>query len=139
MEREKIMNKLYKNNNNEIFDLSPLDIENNRQIGLIELTDEEVYLHLSPIKAEEQILAEAKIIKEFNLATITVATKAGNTFDGNDKAINRMMAAIQASAVTGITETKWVLADNSNVMVTLDELIEALVLSIQAIGIEVTE
>lgn len=128
------MNKLYKNNKNKIFGLSPLDIQNNRHLGLIELTDEEIYAHLNPAKTEEQIQAEAKATKESSLAIIKVTTKAGNTFDGNDKAINRMMAAIQASAITGITETKWVLADNTDVLVTIEELKEALALSIQEMG-----
>ena len=48
---------LYKNKQNEIYSLSPLDIDNNRHIGLIKLTDEEVEAHLNPVKTDEELLA----------------------------------------------------------------------------------
>lgn len=52
------MNELYKNKQNEIFGLSPLDIQNGRNAGLTKLTDKEVEAHLNPIPTPEQVLAE---------------------------------------------------------------------------------
>jgi hypothetical protein len=45
-----------------------------------------------------------------------------------------MVSAILSSSVLNITETEWKLADNSRVTISIDELKEALALSIQAIG-----
>ena len=47
---------LYKNNQNEIFGLSPLDIDNNRHEGLTKLTAKEVEAHLNPVKTDEKNL-----------------------------------------------------------------------------------
>ena len=71
----------------------------------------------------------AKNNKINNVATILVTTISGKVFDGDEKSQDRMVRAIQVAAITGLTETQWKLADNSRVMVTLDELKEALALS----------
>lgn len=42
---------------NEVLSLSPLDIENGRDEGLVELTDKEVEAHLNPKPTTEQVLA----------------------------------------------------------------------------------
>ena len=81
---------------------------------------------------------QAKQVKTEALATLTVVTSLGNEFDGNETARNNMLSAIQASTFTGTTTTNWRMADNAVVSVSLDELKEALTLSIQAVGVIVT-
>jgi hypothetical protein len=68
------------------------------------------------------------------LASITVTTQSGNTFDGNETARNNMMSAIMAADIIGQTESDWKLANNTVAHITLDELKEALALSIQRVG-----
>ena len=80
---------------------------------------------------EESVLKQAKTDA---LNSITVTTKNGNTFDGNETARGNMTSAILASEVIGMTEDTWKLADNSEVLVTITELKEALALSIQEVG-----
>jgi hypothetical protein len=68
------------------------------------------------------------------LASITVTTQAGNTFDGNETARGDMMAALAAGELLGETETYWKMANNDKVLVTRDELLEALSLAIKEKG-----
>lgn len=79
-----------------------------------------------------------KAIKNFMLSSMTVTTTAGNVFDGNETARNNMLSAIQSASFLGQTEATWKLADNSSKIVTLDELKEALALSITKVGEIVT-
>lgn len=72
--------------------------------------------------------------KEEALNSITVTISSGKVFDGRDKDIVRMMAAIQASEFIGGTTTFWKMADNSISEITLNELKEAQSLAIQEIG-----
>ena len=70
--------------------------------------------------------------KENKVATvlqITVVTSTGKVFNGDETSQDRMVRAINIATITGLTETQWKLADNSIVMVTLDELKEALALA----------
>ena len=89
------------------------------------LTDDEI---------AEKTIQELKAAKELALASITVTTTNGNTFDGNETARVNMTSAILSSEVIGMTEDTWKLADNTEVLVTIDELKEALALSIQEVG-----
>ena len=88
---------------------------------------------------DQQVIDEAnqqdKQVKTEALATLTVVTSLGNEFDGNETARNNMLSAIQASTFTGTTTTNWRMADNAVMSVSLDELKEALTLSIQAVGV----
>jgi hypothetical protein len=94
---------------------------------------------LNQEKLTEKQLQEAKQAKLQALASITVTTQSGKVFDGKDLDQQRMVSAIMSADVVGITETYWKLADNSVAMVTLDELKEALALSIQALGVIIME
>jgi len=85
-------------------------------------------------KVNEKQIQETKEIKLKALSEITVTTQSGKVFDGNETARNNMLSAITASSFLNVTETEWKLADNSAVLITLDELKEALSLSIQAVG-----
>lgn len=83
----------------------------------------------------EQILATKKAERQAIVDAITVTTSTGKTFDGNEDAIRRMTSAIMAAGILGVTSTdNWVLANNTPTTVTLDELKEALALSMQAMG-----
>jgi len=88
----------------------------------IEEAQKNAYIHKS--KAEK--------IKALSSLTVTIST--GKTFDANEASRNNMLAAIQASEVVGATQTAWKLADNTIEIVTLDELKEAIALSIQEVG-----
>lgn len=72
--------------------------------------------------------------KAEQLATITVTTQSGKTFDGNETARTDILSTLQTGELLGITETNWKLADDSVALVTRDELLEALALAIQAKG-----
>lgn len=69
-------------------------------------------------------LESLKINRAEKVRMITITTAAGNTFDGNEEAQNRM-----ARAVIGMNDgdtMAWTLADDSEVVVTKQELREAL-------------
>ena len=83
-------------------------------------------------------IGENKEIKKMNnkikniipsVNNIKVTTTSGKMFDGNEKSQDRMVRAINIASISGQTETQWKLADNTIVMVTLDELKEALALA----------
>jgi len=74
------------------------------------------------------------ISKSEKVRAIKVTASTGKVFDGDEKSQDRMTRAINIAAITGATSTKWKLADNTIVSVTLDELKEALALSGQAMS-----
>ena len=75
----------------------------------------------------ENALTAAKAVRKAKVAEIKVTTAAGNAFDGNEDAQNRMARTIQMMADTDVID--WVLADNSIIPATRTELLEALRLS----------
>ena len=70
-----------------------------------------------------------KCSSKTSVDNIKVTTSTGKVFDGDEKSQDRMVRAIQIASITGQTTTNWKLADNSIVMVTLEELKEALTLA----------
>jgi len=84
-------------------------------------------------KTTAETAATAKASRDAAVAAITVEV-AGKVFDGDEVAQGRMARAIQVAEITGLTSTNWKLADNSTESVTLDELKQALALSMQAQG-----
>ena len=82
---------------------------------------------------KEFLLAEVDNRRE-KIHKLTVTTSAGNTFNANSEAMLNMLAAIQAAETLSISESKWRLADNTLVTITLNELKEAQALSVQAMG-----
>ena len=98
--------------------------------------EEEIILTEEEIAEQEKfkIENEFKQAKADALNSIKVTTTNGNTFDGNETARVNMTSAILSSEVIGMTEDTWKLADNTEVLVTIDELKEALALSIQEVG-----
>lgn len=77
--------------------------------------------------------AEAKIAKQLALDSITVEVD-GMVFDGRDKDQVRMMAAIQASDILGMSKAEWKLADGTIKEINIDILELVLALSIQEVG-----
>lgn len=64
------------------------------------------------------------------VAAIKVTTTAGNTFDGDEPSQDRMTRAVVAmSAAPAGSTVNWVLADNSVIDATQEELTEALLLA----------
>lgn len=86
------------------------------------------------VQAQVEVTEQAKQDKLKALDSITVTTTSGKVFDGRDKDQIRMLSAIQASTLLGLTSSQWKLANNVVVPVTLDELREAHALAIQAVG-----
>ena len=81
----------------------------------------------------DNLKVELKSAKKIALDNIVVDVD-GKLFDGNETARLNIMSAIQASELFGLTETGWKLADNTAVLVNLDELKMALALSMQEVG-----
>ena len=71
----------------------------------------------------------AKDARNAAVASITVTTGSGKTFDGDEISQGRMARAIIVLQATKTEETLWVLANNTPVQVTAAELIEALALA----------
>ena len=83
-------------------------------------------------------LVDGKIVNEEKLHTpskeelvslIKVTISTGKVFDGNEPSQDRMVRAISIASISGKTGVQWKLADNTIVIVTLDELKEALTLA----------
>lgn len=73
-------------------------------------------------------LAQAKERRREEVDAIKVTTQAGNTFDGDEISQGRMARAVLALTAAGGT-VKWVLADNTIINATAQELSEALALA----------
>lgn len=91
----------------------------------------------TPEQLEQEAQASAreafKLEREAAVSRITVTTASGNTFDGDEVSQQRMSRAYTAlqPKEEGAT-TPWVLHDNTSVLVTKEELLEALALAGQA-------
>lgn len=83
---------------------------------------------------EKQEKALLKLEKEERLNKIVVTSSNGNSFDGNLEARTNMTSAIISADTIGKTEETWKLADNSQKIIQLSELKEALALAIQEVG-----
>ena len=86
------------------------------------------------VNTPTDIIAEKKRQRQVIVDAIQVTTTSGKVFDGNEEAQTRMSRAIQTAQIANIPSTTWVLANNVPTTVTLAELQEALVLSMQAMG-----
>ena len=72
--------------------------------------------------------------KDDLLNSIVVQTSTGKSFDGDETARNNILCALTVAGFTGQTSTNWKLSDNTTATVTLEELKEALALSITKVG-----
>lgn len=80
---------------------------------------------------DHQLLEQQKAEIARQLSVLTVTSSKGNIFDADSQARQDMADAILASSTLGVTETVWRMTDNSEVLITLDELKEAHALAIQ--------
>ena len=106
--------------------------------GVVKISDSEAENMMSTEKTAEELakesLAVKKLLRQQLVDAITVTTSSGKVFDGNEDAQNRMSRAIHVAEIAGIQSTTWVLANNVPTVVTLEELQEALALSMQSMG-----
>lgn len=72
---------------------------------------------------------QAKAQRQAAVDAIKVTTQAGHTFDGNETSQTRMTRAVLAMQATGTASVTWVLADNTVIQATAQELTEALALA----------
>lgn len=72
---------------------------------------------------------QKRAITKAQLSSLTVTTKSGRVFDGNELAQSRISRKLQAMQLTGELSTTWVLHDNTQAEVTMTELGEVLVLA----------
>ena len=90
-----------------------------------EVIEKEIAKALVDIKKQE---------KHYAIDNVIVTTTAGNKFNGEDKSQGRMSSAILAAEVLGKTEERWKMADGTIKLIGIDELKEALALSILEVG-----
>ena len=90
-----------------------------------EVIEKEIAKALVDIKKQE---------KHYAIDNVIVTTSAGNKFNGEDKSQGRMSSAILAAEVLGKTEERWKMADGTIKLIGIDELKEALALSILEVG-----
>lgn len=99
-------------------------------------TDEELraeFLAKKEIDDSLRLAKKAQQAKQLALDSITVEV-GGLVFHARDKDQARMVAALKASEVLGVTTIGWKIADNSVVEVDKDTLTMALTLGIQEVG-----
>ena len=90
--------------------------------------------YVEPVKTQESLKQEQ--IAALNNATVEVD---GLIFDANEQSLIRMMAAVQAADTLGINQSPWRMADNSEVVITLDQLKIAQAKTIQQIGVVILD
>jgi hypothetical protein len=90
--------------------------------GLVEINESDFNLILSVVPQLSEDEIKLKKLLALNSATVTVD---GLIFDANPTSQERMLAAITAAVTLGLTESRWKLADNSIVTVTLAQLRQA--------------
>lgn len=127
--------KYFKDVNNQVWsfedDVDDINSYPNTPKNLIPISEEEAKIILNPPKTPEQIEAEQKAEIKKQLSELTATSSKSNVFDANLEARQNMADAIIASSTLGSTTTTWRMADNSEVLITLDELKEAHALAIQ--------
>ena len=87
----------------------------------------EFILNMSIVNKRNAI--QAKNLKVEKVSQLKVTVTSGKVFDGDETSQDRMVRAINIASISGQIQTQWKLADNTIVMVTLDELKEALALA----------
>lgn len=83
---------------------------------------------------QDKELEAQKVQRELLLNSIIIEISTGKKFDGREKDRNNMLSAIQSAQFLNENQTIWKLADNTKQTITLDELKEALSLSIKRCG-----
>ena len=97
-----------------------------------DITDEE--MEMGSLLVNDYLSKNGNSEKNVRFNSIVVTTTNGNVFDGNETARNNMISAIMSADLFNKSEEYWKLADNSTKLISLDELREALALSIEEVG-----
>jgi hypothetical protein len=102
--------------------------------GVVHTKAEQDEAYVAAIQAAAIVQARiaAKAQREIQVSQIKVTTAAGNEFDGDEVSQGRMARAIIALSTGLAPSVTWVLADNTTIQATPQELTEALVLAGQA-------
>lgn len=120
----------FKNNSGDVFAYDDEQVAAGLPGDMAEMTPAEVEAHVNPPKTEAQLREEWKASRAAQVEGIKVTTAAGNTFDGDEVSQGRMARAVIALNASPVgTKVNWVLADNSVIQATQEELIEALALA----------
>ena len=90
-----------------------------------EVIEKEIAKALVDIKKQE---------RDYAIDNVIVTTTAGSKFNGEDKSQGRMTSALLAAEVLGKTEEEWKMADGTIKLISIEELKEALALSILEVG-----
>ena len=133
IEKEPFIGKEQLEDWNEIEEFIDLATLKSNQPNSYSVWDGNKWVEDEILKNEFVILGK-KAEKNLRLSQIVVTTSNGNVFDGNESARINMTSAIMSAELINKTEEYWKLADNSTKLITLDELKEALALSIQEVG-----
>lgn len=80
---------------------------------------------MPPDVAAAKALEEAKEVRANEVAGIKV-TVDGMVFDGDELAQQRLARAIMVAEITGMNETRWVMADNTVHTITVEQAKKAL-------------
>ena len=91
------------------------------------VSDEQFYEIISRMRHNSRKVNSE--LRELKLNSAVVTISSGKTFDADETSQNRMLRAIIVMGFADVTETKWVLSDNTHVIVHIDELKEALLLA----------
>ncbi len=83
---------------------------------------------------QEQLRTYAKAKRNEIVEKLLVTTQSGKVFDADEISQGRIARAILTAQITGKTETRWGMGDNTTQTVTLDEMQEALALGMNAQG-----
>ena len=83
---------------------------------------------------EAELLRRAKDAADIAIETMTVTIENGKEFDATEIARINMMSAVMSAEFMKLTETTWRLADNTETLVTLDELKEAVAVALATFG-----
>jgi hypothetical protein len=78
---------------------------------------------------DEVVARVKKCVRDKRVEEIVVTTSTGKVFDGDEASQTRMTRTILAMSEFGVFTTSWRMADNSDAVVTREELAEALLLS----------
>jgi hypothetical protein len=103
-------------------------------IGGNEMQEESLQYEYSVVTLDDNFVGDAVLIAtkhlaDYNISKMTVVVSTGKEFDATDIARINMM-----SAVMNQVETTWRLADNSEVIVTVAELSEAVAKALEKFG-----
>lgn len=97
-----MQNRFFKNNEGIIFDLSPLDIDNGMDDGLIVLTDEEVEAFLNPTKTPQQIHEQKSNLVDEYVNNLIITTTSNKRFKARYSDLSSMDIILKSDYPNGV-------------------------------------